>query len=180
MKKLLLIAVLALASVSVALSQDTIVIDSHTIPQPEEPTTKFKFQGYINKGMQLTIDEDGFITPYFLNAEVSFGVKIYEYAYIGLGTGYAWSVWDSFRFPFYIDMRGYLPNKSKVKPYFTLSPGTGLLVLMPAFYIHTGFGFDYKRFNMELGYKLWEMVDYDDDFYIENQVYLRLGVRIGK
>lgn len=84
------------------------------------------------------------------------------------------------KLPLYIDLRGYLPTKSKTKPYFTLNPGVGLFALAPAFIITTGFGFDYNLFNLELGYRLWAMDILEENYaYSEHHIYLKLGVRIG-
>lgn len=79
-----------------------------------------------------------------------------------------------------MDARGYLSTKGKVKPYFSLAPCVGIVAFAEStFYVHTGLGFDYKRFNMEAGYRHWLFAD-DAYSVIEHQVYLKFGVRIGK
>lgn len=181
MKKLVLIMAIAVFSAGAALSQE-ISQDSVEVTasaQTVENAPKVRFRGYINKTFPVTVS-DGYFYPYLISSEASLGVKIEDYLYLGLGTGYSLALWD-FRFPCYIDARGYIPTKSNTKPYFSLAPGVGFIALLPAFYIHTGFGFDYKLFNMELGYRLWEMdVEGENYNYREHQIYLKLGVRIGK
>lgn len=86
MKKLLLFALLALASAGIGFSQEIIQespeVALSAAPQGASTATKVNFRGYINKCFQLTTCDDGGVEPYILSLEASLGAKIEDYVYV--------------------------------------------------------------------------------------------------
>lgn len=141
--------------------------------------TPIKFQGYGYIGTIFNAYEVG---P---SVDLSFGVKIYEYFYTGIQTGFH-SVFTENLYCAYIpiglNMKGYLTRGRKVNPYINCSLG-GFIGLVDmedvcGFHCQIGAGIDVKRFTFGIGYNglvMGEIERYGFGFG-----YVQLGIRFGK
>lgn len=132
-----------------------------------------RFQSYIYLGT----DFDSVLAGPSLDA--SFGVRIFKYAYVGLGVG--WHNWISTSwtpyFPFTLDAKVYVPTVPglyphldlKIGPWVDTYPDVGL-------YMHVGLGLDYKCFSFAAGYQLFELGGLGH----LNMGYVNVGVRLGR
>ena len=171
-----------------------------------------KFQGYAYASCDFASSSSYFKTlpskikscdsgagPSF---DLSFGVRLLPFLYIGGGTGwygltygiYVWNSWYSGYWyyggmmwekgvPITVDTKLYIPTKANgFYPRFDLSIGgyvgsnAGFGYRMKlGYYMNLGAGFDYRRFSFGVGYKL-----YASSKYGWNIGYARLGVLFGK
>ena len=162
------------------------VIDTKPTGQSQQPFNGLKFQSYIYGG---AVFQEGIGGPAF---DVSFGVRIYKYAYIGFETGFhcpmevdsdpfsdTTDIYCMGYIPLGVNLKGYIPIRNKkIYPYINCSLGgfVGVLDLdgLNGFYCQVGAGIDIKRFSIGIGYS--GLVKWGT----ANCGYVKLGVRLGK
>lgn len=147
--------------------------------------TPLKFEGYATAGTIFTANGAG---P---TLDISVGMKIYEYLYVGIQTGfhslfsegyhyrYGYGYEDYFEayVPVALNLKGYITRGRKVNPYIncTLGGFFGICDLYTnGFLCQVGAGIDVKRFTFGIGY---------NGLVKEGTAscgYVQLGVRFGK
>lgn len=160
-----------------------------------------KFQGYANLGATFDSISGG---PSF---DLSIGMNIYNYLYIGIATGFHTS------FYYYDDyttdtpmsemlIGAYIPIGANIKGFFnpknnflffgnaSLGGFIGLIDIkkLNGLMFQIGAGFDYRRFTFELGYLLLYPTSYykipleilPSRFIIAHGGYMRIGIRFGQ
>ena len=129
--------------------------------------------------------------------DLSLGVRLWDYAYIGVETGFhsLFSTFEEVYFngsrydtyegnikdayiPLGVNLKGYIPTGKKIYPYVNCSLG-GFFGLMDlggfnGFYCQVGAGIDVKRFSFGIGYS--GLVKYGT----ASCGYVKFGVRLGK
>lgn len=104
----------------------------------------------------------------------SFGVRIFDYGYVGLRTGINWDFpYSDLLVPIQLNLRGYIPINRYVQPYFEISPGLEISCYYGylSFASHLGAGFDISHFSFGLGYYYG---------HSGHNFFFRVGVKIGK
>ncbi len=137
--------------------------------------TPIKFQGYGYVGTVFNAYEVG---P---SLDLSFGVKIYEYFYAGIQTGfhYIFSPYrDCVYIPIALNLKGYFTRGRKVNPYINCTLGGFIGVIgieeVNGFHCQVGAGIDVKRFSFGIGYNGLVKGGTASCGYVQ------LGVRFGK
>lgn len=131
--------------------------------------------------------------------DLSLGVRLWDYAYIGVETGfhslfanfeyemydYATSSYYSYNesykdayIPIGVNLKGYILTGKKIYPYLNCSFGGffGLMDLsgISGFYFQVGAGIDVNRFSFGIGYNGLAQMG------VANCGYVKIGVRLGK
>ena len=154
-------------------SLDTTIIDN------SRPFIKgVRFQAYLTTGFYygngLCFDLPSF----------SIGIRIFDYGYVGIKTGFLLDVSGFFQYyhhdapdetrcPVLLDLRGYYPINKTIHPYIEFSPGFEIALSEGYldFSYQIGFGFDINRFSFGVGFY---------SGFGEYNGYLKYGVRLGK
>ncbi len=141
-----------------------------------------KFQSYVYAG---TIFQAGIGGP---SVDLSFGARLFDYAYVGIETGFHMPITDAIYYyedtylfgyiPIGLNIKGYIPTGKKIFPYINCTLGGFVGVIdfggHNGFYCQVGAGIDIKRFSFGIGYSGLVQTG------AINCGYVKLGVRIGK
>ena len=134
-----------------------------------------RFQSYLSAGFfdgNIQMGVDGIW---------SCGVRIFDYGYVGLQTGfrYSFKYYDYWVIPLQVDLRGYYPINRMIHPYVEFSPGLELRILrdyweddyIQYFSYYVGAGFDIRRFSIGVGYYRG---------YYSHNFHVKMEVKIGR
>lgn len=146
-----------------------------------QPLTPIKFQGYGYLGAIFNANGAG---P---SADIIFGMRIYEYLYLGIQTGFHSPLFEgNYSNTYYVDayipigvnMKGYFTRGRKVNPYINCTLGGFIGVCdfegINSFHCQVGAGIDVQRFSFGIGY----------NGLVKDGTascgYIQLGIRFGK
>jgi len=113
----------------------------------------------------------------------SFGVRFYDYGYLGILTGVNFNIGEeSLYLPIRIHMRGYYPINRIIHPFIEFAGGVEITLVHAdhwpyksfGFSCTTIFGFDLDHFSIGLGYY------YSPAYFSPHNLYLKVGIKIGK
>jgi hypothetical protein len=134
-----------------------------------------EFRGYTHFGAVFNGDGAG---PTF---DITAGVKIYEYCYAGVATGFHTFISSGYFEPYIpvgANLKGYFTRNRKVNPFIdcTLGGFFGIADLsgFNGFHCQVGAGLDSGRFSVSVGFN--GLVKYG----CASSGYVKLGVRFGK
>ena len=124
--------------------------------------TPVKYHGEVDLGYSLGV---GMFSTDRVNIHTIQGVKFGEYFSTGIGIGADYYIsGQHMTIPLYLNLKGYIPTKSKATPFASLDIGTGIgvagifkngtgLMMTPAVGVQVG------MFKFQLGYNLQQLTE---------------------
>ncbi len=164
MKKLFILAVAAVMSVSVANAQVPV-----------------KYQGEVDFGYSIGV---GTFSTGRVNVHTIQGARIGEYfsAGLGLGLDYYHEFYEQgeLAIPIYLNLKGYLPVSEKVSPYFSFDIGVGIGATegvsgLSGLYCTPSIGVKAGKFKAQLGYNIQRISESGIGFNM-NAIQIKVGV----
>ena len=123
--------------------------------------TPIKYQGEVDLGYSVGI---GDFAAHRINIHTIQGVKIGNYFSTGLGIGADLYHEDGIdvMLPIYLNLKGYLPTKTKVTPFISMDLGAGIGVSeyvtgLSGFYCTPAVGVKTRKFKVQLGYNIQQL-----------------------
>ena len=121
-----------------------------------------KYQGEVDLGCSLGV---GVLSSGRVNVHTIQGIKVGDYFSTGVGFGADYYIsGQDMTIPLFLNLKGYIPTKSKVTPYASLDLGTGIgvagvfkketgLMMTPAVGVKIG------MFKVQAGYNLQQLTE---------------------